>query len=51
VDELKRMGLTSARVESVILSFVETAWPIWGTGTAVEEIRGWCIQRYYEDPL
>lgn len=49
VDELKRMGLSSARVEAVILSFVETAWPIWATGGAVAEVRAWCIQRYYEE--
>jgi hypothetical protein len=49
VDELKRMGLSSARVEAVVLSFVETAWPIWGTGAAAEEVRAWCIQRYYEE--
>jgi hypothetical protein len=49
VDELKRLGLSSARVESVMLKLVQMAWPIWGTGAAVEEIRAWCIQRYYDD--
>ena len=49
VDELKHLGLTSIRVESVVLAFVQTAWPVWGAGVAVEEIRAWCIQRYYDD--
>jgi hypothetical protein len=38
-----------ARVRPAVLSFVETAWPIWGTGAAVEEVRAWCIHRYYEE--
>jgi hypothetical protein len=50
VDELKRLGLTSTRVESVILAFVETAWPVWGADVAVEEIRAWCMQRYLRGP-
>jgi hypothetical protein len=49
VDELKRLGLTSAQVESVVLGLVQQAWPLWAAGTeAADEIRAWCIQRYYD---
>jgi len=47
VDELRGMGLSSARVECVILELVAQAGPS-ATGTvAVGDVRGWCIQRYY----
>ena len=46
VDELRGMGLSSARVECVLLELVAYAWPTTGT-VAVGDVRGWCIQRYY----
>jgi hypothetical protein len=47
VDELRDMGLSSARVECVLLELVGHAWPIRADTAAVGDIRGWCIQRYY----
>jgi len=47
VDELRGMGLSSARVECVLLELVAHAWPITAATVAVGDIRGWCIQRYY----
>ena len=47
VDELRGMGLSSARVECVLLELVAHAWPIMAGTVAVGDIRGWCIQRYY----
>jgi hypothetical protein len=48
VDELKHLGLPSARVEAVVQSLVAEAWSVSVTADAVAEIRAWCIQRYYE---
>jgi len=47
VDELRGMGLSSARVEGVLLELVACAWPVTAGTVAVGDIRGWCIQRYY----
>ena len=47
VDELRGMGLSSARVECVLLELVAHAWPITPGTVAVGDVRGWCIQRYY----
>jgi hypothetical protein len=47
VDELRGMGLSSARVECVLLELVAHAWPTTTGTVAVGDIRGWCIQRYY----
>jgi hypothetical protein len=47
VDELRGMGLSSARVECVLLELVAHAWPITAASVAVGDVRAWCIQRYY----
>jgi len=47
VDELRGMGLSSARVECVLLELVAHAWPITAGFVAVGDIRAWSIQRYY----
>jgi hypothetical protein len=41
------MGLSSARVECVLLELVAHAWPITAGSVAVGDVRAWCIQRYY----
>ena len=48
VDELKHLGMASARVEAVVLSLVADAWPASVPADIVADIRAWCIQRYYE---
>jgi hypothetical protein len=45
--ELRGMGLSSARVECVLLELVAHAWPITAGSVAVGDVRAWCIQRYY----
>jgi len=47
VDELRGMGLSSTRVQCVLLELTAHAWPMTAGDEAVGDIRGWCIQRYY----
>lgn len=48
VDDLKALGLSSARVEAVVLSLVNDVWRTSADQESVADIRTWCIQRYFE---
>jgi len=47
VDDLSRMGLPPARVEFIVLSYAADAWPLARAQETADEIRRWCLHRYY----
>ena len=48
VDELKKMGLSSSRVETVLRRLTADACAPYPVPDVAGAIRSWCIQRYYD---
>ncbi|HEV8496746.1 MAG TPA: hypothetical protein VGQ56_07795 [Gemmatimonadaceae bacterium] len=48
VDALKGTGLSSAQVEGILLSLIAEAWPARTERDSADDVRAWCIQRYFE---
>ena len=48
VDALKGTGLSSAQIETILLSLVADAWPTRTERDPADDVRAWCIQRYFE---